>query len=301
MSLRSRVARSGSRVDPQPAGSGLRALVVGSVTQDRISSQAGVWEALGGAPLHAAEAYAAKGLPLTVVSAAPGHLASVAGARLPEGARLHWQQSATSTIFDNQYLCDGTRTQSIAGLAESLRFASHFLRDVGFVHLSPLHHHDLDLQWYHAGRRIGLDVQGLLRPSSIGPVTSELRRDFLELLPRVAVLKASEREWTLVLGALGCREAELLDAHPGMEVLISSGHRGGRAISGDGRTHLWHIQPAEAVADPALSTGAGDVLLAAYLVHRMREGRPFAAAVDSAAALTTRILLGRSRDAAVLR
>jgi sugar/nucleoside kinase (ribokinase family) len=281
--------------------SALRALVVGSVTRDRISSQTGDWQALGGAPLHAAEAYAAKATPLTVVSAASEDLAGLAGTRFPAGTQLCWQQSAGSTIFDNRYLSDGTRTQSIVGIADMLDFSPDFLRDVDFVHLSPLHHDDLDVRWYQAGLRIGLDVQGLLRPSRIGPVVPELRRDLVALLPNVAVLKASEREWALVLDGVGCRESDLIRAHPGMEVLISNGHRGGRAISGDGRSYAWRIlHPAE-VVDPAVSTGAGDLFLAAYLVHRMREGRPFAAAIDGAAALTTRILLRRARASAACR
>jgi len=252
----------------------VRVLIAGSIARDTNFLDDDVRSDWGGTVVYAARAYRALDIEVRVLTSA----AEPIDAAFPASVEVVALPSPVTTRFENHYHSDGKRTQRAPTLAAPLPFDAALVSGVDWVHLGPLHPHDLVDDWYSiSGNRCGLDVQGLTRHVVNGEVIADPRPDAATIAARMCWLKASIREWTLLHAP----------AVPG-EVLITRGIEGG-VLECDAGSSTWRADPPVDDCDP---TGAGDVFFAAYLSRR-NGGATAADAARDAAKFTSAFLRRR--------
>jgi 1D-myo-inositol 3-kinase len=264
--------------------------MVGSVTRDTNIFDGVAEHTYGGTALYAARTYAAFGIDVRLVTRlAPADRAPIA-AQLPS-AELIAQESTVTTTFENSYGRDDERTQRVSAVAEPVEHRSEYFSDIDWLHLGPLHPSDLADAWLtqHAGKPVGLDLQGFTRRIADGRVIAEIDARIVELLPRLQWLKASRNEWQPLLAHLHLAEPSR-PTRGAVESLVTDGAAGGDLLRGEAHDLHWVAAPPIEHCDP---TGAGDVFFAAYLVHRAARGADAALAAKNAARITSAFLLKR--------
>jgi hypothetical protein len=240
----------------------MKVLIAGSLTWDRNIFNGNERQGIGGAVLHSAKAYQLSGNDVEVAFRAPPQLADELLQSLDDVV-LHHQLSDSITRFTNRDLGKGQRQQTIDGFAPGITLIAD--RDIDILHLSPLHHLDLDTKWYDAKTDIALDLQGLVRTTKLGSVVPECTSEIDHCLRKVRWLKASEMELLCLLEKVQLDEAGFSRANPQMEVIVTRAENGGWIrYSGDVITS-WNSTPIESDVD---TTGAGDVFFAFYLSAR---------------------------------
>lgn len=254
----------------------MRVLIAGSIARDTNFLDDDVRSDWGGTVVYAAHAYRALDVAVRVVTSA----AEPIDAAFPPDVDIVALPSPITTRFENHYHSDGKRTQRAPALASPLPYRPALLRDTDWIHLGPLHPHDLADDWYAVvGTPCGLDVQGITRQVVNGEVIADPHPFGAAITARMRWLKASIREWTL-----------LHSPAVAGEVLITRGIEGG-VLHCDGGSSTWRADPPITDCDP---TGAGDVFFAAYLGHR-NGGAAATDAARSAARFTSAFLRRRER------
>jgi sugar/nucleoside kinase (ribokinase family) len=129
----------------------------------------------------------------------------------------------------------------------------------------------------HDGRRLLVDLQGLVRTPTIGPLHTD--EHIGDVLHHVEVLKLNDEEAKTLVG----------DAHPERmrslgvpEVILTLGSQGAWIVTPDLVEHVPAV-PVEGSVDP---TGAGDAYSATYLVQRAAGAEPVEAARVAAATVS---------------
>ncbi|NJN50446.1 MAG: hypothetical protein HC809_00260 [Gammaproteobacteria bacterium] len=138
----------------------MRVLIAGSITRDTNFFDDDARSAQGGTVLYAARTYRLLGVDCRVATSAAEPIADA----FPSDVELHVTPSPVTTTFENYYRTDQSRSQRAPHLAPPLPFAASLLEGVTWVHLGPLHPHDLAPEWYQIAHiPCALDVQGLCR------------------------------------------------------------------------------------------------------------------------------------------
>lgn len=209
------------------------------------------------------------------------------------GAAIHVDLSPHSTTFVNRYddVTLESRSQWIEAVAEPLdRLPVDLDADVTvFGPLTPLDFPPELMSEASSESIVALDIQGLLRSPSVGPVSSSLSVRLHEYLLEADVVKASLEEACAATSTPTAKEAADVFLSYGIsEILITLGSRGSLV------TTKWDCieLPAFGAGEIVDTTGCGDVYLASYIVKRMggQSVRDAAEAASAAAALSATTL-----------
>ncbi len=266
------------------------ALVVGSLTKDEIvCGRTRTWQ-IGGVAWHAATALAALGIRTRVVTRTAASDSEITDALRAAGIEVLNRPCARTTVFVNEYAehdADQMLGQWVPALAHPIgaRQLASALSDVGrtepaLAYMGPLHPADLsDAAWNALQRQrpsvVALDVQGYTRVLRQGRVQQEPHARLPSLLKLCDVVKANRAEAQAATGSPDpqAAAAQLAQARPGLEVLVTCGPDGATVAHG---SHI-HSCPAVPVT-VADSTGAGDIFFASYLARRLAGDTPDKAA-----------------------
>ena len=127
------------------------------------------------------------------------------------------------------------------------------------------------------GRRLLVDLQGLVRTATIGPLHTDGQVG--DALRHVEVLKLNDEEAETLVGSA---EPHALRALGVPEVLLTLGSQGAWVITPESAEHIAAV-PVGGAVDP---TGAGDTYSVTYLVQRVAGAEPVEAARVAAATVS---------------
>ena len=275
-----------------------RLLIVGSVTRDYQRLRGRRWSQPGGAPWHAALALT-PGAGVTVVAqAGPWTRRYARPGLVAAGVEWAGDEATADTVFENRY-ADGGLEQVVRSIAPPITATMLCPGPFDGGVVSPLVPEDVAADVVGAVadrcRFVALDVQGLARRVD---ARGRVRLGRYALRPFVAgvhTVKFARKEFEAFIGGpASAPGAADLARSLRAEVLITDGERGSILTTADG-THL--TAEGASLGDAADTTGAGDVLIAAYVAERS-VGRPASAALEAATALTTTLLRRRAGAAA---
>ncbi len=280
-------------------------LIVGSLTRDHTLVIGGVsgetapgpmlrWSQPGGAAWHAGLALAGNADLAALAQAGPWARCYALPALAATG--VHWLGPATAvdTVFRNRYQ-HGKRRQWMPRRAASITCADLPDQVPGAASLSPLFAEDIEplvvSRLAESGAFVGVDLQGALRrPGPHGQVETA-PTDLAVWLDGAHAVKASEREFRVAIGgdADWRPAAAVLARRHRIELLITRGGRG-TVLTTPSET----IEVAsDAIVGDFDNTGAGDILLAAYVLARGRDSSP-QGALDVASDAVQTVLKKRS-------
>lgn len=137
------------------------------------------------------------------------------------------------------------------------------------------------------GRRLLVDLQGLVRTATIGPLHTD--EHIGEVLRHVEMLKLNDEEAETLVGSA---QPERLHALGVPEVIMTLGSQGAWVVTPDLVEHVPAV-PVEGSHDP---TGAGDTYSVTYLVQRAAGAEPVEAARVAAATVSAFLAAVRSRN-----
>ncbi len=276
-------------------------LIVGSLTRDHTLVIGGAngetapgptrrWSQPGGAAWHAGLTLAGNADLAAVAQAGPWARCYALPALAATGVRWLGPATDVDTVFRNRYQ-QGVRRQWMPRRAASITCAHLPDQAPGAASLSPLFAEDIEplvvSRLAAAGAFVGVDLQGALRrPGPHGQVETA-PTDLAVWLDGAHVMKASEREFRVAIGgdADWRPAAVVLARRHRVELLITRGGRG-TVLTTPSQT----IEVAsDAIVGDFDNTGAGDILLAAYVLARGRGSSP-AGALDVATDVVQTVL-----------
>ena len=275
--MRGRVDRG---ADPGDDGR-LLAVVAGSLTRDRILVEGHEAETrIGGAVWYAGRTLQALGCHVRAVYRRAPRDADLDEALAEAGLSPRPEAARRTTVFELHYRGSGGALAELRApaLAEPVPAEAVVAAAAGaaLLHLGPLHPQDLDPALWRRlpeGPLRGLDLQGLARAvGEDGRVRPAADASLDAALAAADVAKANAGEALLLTGAADAAAAALALARAtrGGEAVVSLGADG--ALAARGGEH-WHVAatPVEGLRE---TTGAGDILLAAYLARRLEGATP---------------------------
>jgi len=135
------------------------------------------------------------------------------------------------------------------------------------------------------GRRLLVDLQGLVRTATIGPLDTDAHIG--DVLQHVEVLKLNDEEAETLVGSA---DPEKLHSLGVPEVILTIGSKGAWVVT---RGLVEHVPaaPVEGTVDP---TGAGDSFSVAYVHARTRGADPVEAASSASAFVAELVAAGTS-------
>ncbi|HHQ42736.1 MAG TPA: hypothetical protein ENK20_10675 [Chromatiales bacterium] len=278
------------------------AVVAGSVTRDRLLLDGEpLAPRIGGAVWYAGGALRALGFHVRAVYRRAPRDADLDEALAEAGLSPRPEPARRTTVFELDYRGAGGALAELRApaLAEPVPAEAVVAAAAGaaLLHLGPLHPLDLDPALWRRlpeGPLRGLDLQGLARAvGQDGRVRPAPDARLAEALAAADIAKANAGEALLLTGAADPTGAALALARAtrGGEAVVSLGAEG--ALAARGGEH-WHVAatPVEGLRE---TTGAGDILLAAYLARRL-EGATPQQALWFAVGYTGRRLAARAAD-----
>ena len=198
------------------------------------------------------------------------------------GVPVAWHESSATAEYSFHY--EGDRRimwQDAVGDPWTPQQAVAAAGDAAWVNVCALTRTDFPhdtLAALSGGRRLLVDLQGLVRTPAIGPLhTDEHVGDVLQYID---VLKLNDEEATTLVGSA---EPERLHGLGVSEVLLTLGSQGAWVVTPDVVEHVPAV-PVEGSVDP---TGAGDSYSVTYLVRRAEGASPVEAARAAAQAVST--------------
>ena len=237
----------------------------------------------GGGVFYAARALARLGADAHVEAACSAeHRAELVPALEAFGLPTSWHESSTTTEYSFHYEGDRrimrqeavgdpwTPAQAVAAAGEAI-----------WVDVCALTRTDFPADTLAAlaadGRQLLVDLQGLVRTATIGPLHTD--EHIGDVLRHVEVLKLNDEEAETLVGSAGPRT--LLDlAVP--EVILTLGSQGAWVITPSLVEHV----PSVPVAGHVDPTGAGDTYSVTYIVQRAAGAEPVEAARVAAATVS---------------
>lgn len=278
------------------------AVVAGSVTRDRLLLDGEpLAPRIGGAVWYAGGALRALGFHVRAVYRRAPRDADLDEALAEAGLSPRPEPARRTTVFELDCRGAGGALAELRApaLAEPVPAEAVVAAAAGaaLLHLGPLHPLDLDPALWRRlpeGPLRGLDLQGLARAvGQDGRVRPAPDARLAEALAAADIAKANAGEALLLTGAADPAGAALALARAtrGGEAVVSLGAEG--ALAARGGEH-WHVAatPVEGLRE---TTGAGDILLAAYLARRL-EGATPQQALWFAVGYTGRRLAARAAD-----
>jgi sugar/nucleoside kinase (ribokinase family) len=269
--------------------------VVGSTTIDRNVIDGVTHLKIGGVTTYAGLTYRRHGLPTWVVTNVAPSDASILHRLALEGIRVSTGPTEHTTRFVNRVQA-GRRDQEVPSMAAPVGLTQLTAASdrVDLIHLGPLHPADIDAQVFvrlgDSRSLIALDVQGLLRKTSVGRIEPAVSKHLPAALTAAGIVKSDADELRLILSAFESRVEDIMGRCAIAEWVVTSGFHGGCVFSRGQAPYRYSAEPSPPVVDP---TGAGDVFFAAYTVARFRERQPVAAAARYAATLAAEHVAGR--------
>ena len=202
------------------------------------------------------------------------------------------KNSRTTSAFENTYSGGDpdTRIQRINSVGTP--FSPEDVEGITATsfHVGPLTNQDIPIQLLKQlatrAKIVSLDVQGMLRPARVGPVSEEDWPEKRKGLAFVDILKANEKEALILSGQkLAGRAASALASLGPKEVLITMGSRGS-LIYAEKALHRIPCCSPRKIEDP---TGCGDTYVAGYLYQRLKGTTPKTAGRFAAAMATLKL------------
>jgi sugar/nucleoside kinase (ribokinase family) len=202
------------------------------------------------------------------------HRHELFGALEAFGLPASWQESSTTTEYSFHY--EGEQRimwQNAVGDPWTAEQALVAAADAKWIDVCALTRTDFPPEALAAlardGRRLLVDLQGLVRTATVGPLHTD--EHIGDVLPHIDVLKLNDEEAETLVGST---EPERLRALGVPEVILTLGSRGAWVITPRLLEHV-PAAPIDSAVDP---TGAGDTYSATYLVQRARGAEPVEAA-----------------------
>lgn len=198
------------------------------------------------------------------------------------GLPVTWLESSTTTAYSFHY--EGDRRimwQDAIGDPWSPEEAIAAVGDAEWVNVCALTRTDFPPETLEAlradGRRLLVDLQGLVRTATVGPLSTD--QHIGDALRHVEVLKLNDEEAVTLVGSA---DPVALQGLGVPEVLLTLGSQGAWVVTPAGAEHVPAV-PVEGAFDP---TGAGDTFSVTYLVQRVAGAEPVEAARVAAATVS---------------
>jgi sugar/nucleoside kinase (ribokinase family) len=190
------------------------------------------------------------------------------------GLPVEWQESTTTTEYSFHY--EGDRRimwQDAVGDPWTPEQAVEAAADAAWIDVCALTRTDFPLDTLAAlagdGRQLLVDLQGLVRTATVGPLQTDA--EIGDVLHHIEVLKLNDEEAETLVGSA---DPEKLQALGVPEVLLTLGSQGAWVVTPDLVEHV-PAAPIQGAVDP---TGAGDTYSVTYLVQRAEGAEPVEAA-----------------------
>jgi sugar/nucleoside kinase (ribokinase family) len=203
------------------------------------------------------------------------------------GLPVTWHESSTTTAYSFHY--EGDRRimwQDAIGDPWTPEQAVAAASGAGWVNVCALTRTDFPPETLAAlaadGGRLLVDLQGLVRTATIGPLHTDAHIG--DVLRHVEVLKLNDEEAETLMGSADPQRLGVLGVP---EVILTLGSRGAWVVTTDQVEHV----PAVHVDGDVDPTGAGDTYSVTYIVQRAAGADPVEAA-RSAAATVSELLAG---------
>jgi sugar/nucleoside kinase (ribokinase family) len=197
------------------------------------------------------------------------------------GLPVTWHDSASTTAYSFHY--EGDRRimwQDAVGDPWTPEQAVAAAADAAWVNVCALTRTDFPPETLAAladGRRLLVDLQGLVRTPAVGPLHTD--EHIGDVLAHIEVLKMNDEEAKTLAGSA---DPERLHGLGIPEVILTLGSQGAWIVTQDLVEHV----PAVPVEGPVDPTGAGDSYSVTYLVKRAEGAEPVEAARAAAAAVS---------------
>jgi sugar/nucleoside kinase (ribokinase family) len=202
------------------------------------------------------------------------------------GLPVTWHESSATTAYSFHY--EGDRRimwQDAVGDPWSPERAVGAAGDAPWVNVCALTRTDFPARAVAAlaadGRQLLVDLQGLVRTATIGPLHTD--QHIGDVLQHIEVLKLNDEEAETLVGSA---EPTRLRALEVPEVILTLGSQGAWVVTPSLIEHI----PAVPVEGPVDPTGAGDTYSATYLVQRAAGAEPVEAARVAAATVSAFLL-----------
>jgi sugar/nucleoside kinase (ribokinase family) len=244
--------------------------VVGSTTIDKIISGKRSYLKLGGVTTYAGITYRRQGLPVIIVSNMAKQDEKLMDKLTAEDISVFGEESDLSTYFITHIKGDN-RQLELLQRARSIRISQirSILGKIGGLHLGPLHPLDLDssvlASLQNSNLKIFLDVQGYTRTIKNRKIHRQVCDQMTAGLSLAHIAKANEAEYHTILSFFGMTLSELMRRFEIEEFVVTMGRGGGFIQKRNGKRFQYQAAKIKTLNDP---TGAGDVFLAAYVIHR---------------------------------
>jgi sugar/nucleoside kinase (ribokinase family) len=193
------------------------------------------------------------------------------------GLPVTWHESSATTAYSFHY--EGDRRimwQDAVGDPWTPEQAVEAVADVPWVNVCALTRTDFPPETLAAlseGRRLLVDLQGLVRTPTVGPLQTD--EHIGDVLHHIDMLKLNDEEAETLVGSA---EPERLLELGIAEVILTLGSRGAWVVTSELVEHV----PAVEVEGPVDPTGAGDSYSVTYLVRRAAGAEPVEAARSAA-------------------
>lgn len=198
------------------------------------------------------------------------------------GLPVTWHESSTTTEYSFHY--EGDRRimrQDAVGDPWDPERAAAAAGDAAWVNVCALTRTDFPAETLAAlasdGRRLLVDLQGLVRTATVGPLKTDAHIG--DVLRHVEVLKLNDEEAETLVGSA---DPTKLPALRVPEVILTLGSQGAWVVTPGLVEHV----PAVPVEGPVDPTGAGDTYSVTYLVQRAAGAEPVEAARVAAATVS---------------
>jgi sugar/nucleoside kinase (ribokinase family) len=198
------------------------------------------------------------------------------------GLPVTWHESSTTTAYSFHY--EGDRRimwQDAVGDPWTPERALEAAADAIWIDVCALTRTDFPHETLAAldpgGRQLLVDLQGLVRTPTIGPLRTDANVG--DVLRYIEILKLNDEEAATLVGSA---EPEKLHALGVPEVVLTLGSQGAWIVTPD----VAEFVPAEPVEGDVDPTGAGDTYSVSYLVQRAAGAEPVEAARVAAATVS---------------
>jgi sugar/nucleoside kinase (ribokinase family) len=198
------------------------------------------------------------------------------------GLPVTWHESSTTTAYSFHYEGDlRIMWQDAVGDPWEPEQAVAAAEDATWINVCALTRTDFPPETLAAlakeGRQLLVDLQGLVRTATIGPLHTDPHIG--DVLHHIEVLKLNDEEAETLVGSAA---PEKLHALGVPEVILTLGSQGAWVVTPDLVEHV----PAVSVEGPVDPTGAGDTYSATYIVQRAEGAEPVEAARVAAATVS---------------
>lgn len=253
---------------------------LGHITRDVVD---GAEPRPGGGVFYAARALARLGADAHVeASCSAEHRPALVPQLEAFGLPTTWHQSSTTTEYSFHY--EGERRimwQDAVGDPWTPQQAVAAADDAVWIDVCALTRTDFPAETLAAlaadGRQLLVDLQGLVRTATIGPLDTD--GHIGDVLRHVEVLKLNDEEAETLVGSA---EPEQLHVLGVPEVVLTLGSQGAWVVLPDLVEHVPAV-PVDGTVDP---TGAGDTYSVTYIVQRAAGAEPVEAARVAAATVS---------------